>query len=115
MGGWARVGGLEEQSHRWRRWAICRAEPDEASEWLQSFDEGPTRDLAVAAFSRRISAKDPQGAWDWAASISDPNRRNSALERVARTMLDLNREESEAVIRNTELLSEETKWQLLDQ
>ncbi len=115
---WA--NGLEDGSMKDKALAgvagqYAEQNPLKASEWLQTFEEGNARDLSVFAFANRIAAKDPQGAWDWAVTIADPNRRNRALEEVAETMLDLNRAEHEAFIRESDLISAETKWQLLDQ
>lgn len=94
--------------------AYAGKDPLKASEWLQQVPPGAGRDLAVAGFVAQIADKDPAGAWEWGASITEPSRRSQALEAVARTMLQQDRENATTRIRDSQFLSDEIKWRLLD-
>ncbi|MEM9478312.1 MAG: hypothetical protein AAGA58_01480 [Verrucomicrobiota bacterium] len=93
---------------------LADRDPYAASEWLQEFESGPVRDRAVQNFVGEIVQQDPESAWEWSQSIEEPNRRAMTLENTARRLLYLDRETYTPMLRNSDLLSEEAKWRLLD-
>ena len=49
---------------------------DSAGQFLNLLPTSPTKDPAVAIFALRASQEDPQGAFQWVSTISDPQMRN---------------------------------------
>jgi len=49
---------------------------DSAGQFLNLLPSSPTKDPAVAIFALRASQEDPQGAFQWVSTISDPQMRN---------------------------------------
>jgi hypothetical protein len=49
---------------------------DSAGQFLNLLPTSPTKDPAVAIFALRASQEDPEGAFQWISTISDPQMRN---------------------------------------
>lgn len=56
-----------------------KADPENASAWLSRQKPGPIRDIAAATLAKATIGEEPVPAMTWAASISDPARREEAL------------------------------------
>jgi len=52
---------------------------DSAGQFLNLLPSSPTKDPAVAIFALRASQEDPQGAFQWVSTISDPQMRNGLM------------------------------------
>ncbi|MES2709448.1 MAG: hypothetical protein V4726_22810 [Verrucomicrobiota bacterium] len=83
---WA--AGLQDpvdQAAAWRAVseAWTREDSWQASNWISSLPAGPGRDAAVQAMTSEISAADPDLAWSWARSMTDPALRAEALASAA--------------------------------
>jgi len=63
------------------------------------------RDLedAVAAFSRTLANQEPSTAWDWAGTLSDPNKQQDALENAGRQWLRVDETAARAAIERSTL------------
>ena len=81
--------------------------------WLGTLAAGKSRDSAVRAFSERITARDPEGAAQWAATISDETGRQSAIENVARNWMKKDKASASVWVQNTNLLPDENRQRLL--
>jgi hypothetical protein len=86
------------------RWA--RNDSRAAGEWLNGLN-GAVRDDAVNAFSSSLGASDPATALTWAATVSDPTRRNATVERVVTGWLRRNPGDAKAWIQNSTLPNEQ--------
>tara|TARA_R100000027_G_scaffold67749_1_gene68495 strand:- start:16380 stop:17720 length:1341 start_codon:yes stop_codon:yes gene_type:complete len=53
------------------------------AQWLNELPPSPEIDRAVAVYSVRASAEDPEGAMSWAASIESEDTRGRVMQRVA--------------------------------
>jgi hypothetical protein len=86
------------------RWA--RNDLRGAGEWLNGLN-GPVRDDAVSAFSSSIGGGDPATALTWAATVSDPTKRNATVERLVTNWLRRNPGDAKTWIQNSQLPDEE--------
>jgi hypothetical protein len=59
-----------------------RQDPQAVGQWVQAL-KGPARDAAVFGYSSAIAPQDPAAALMWAASISDAQSREPALQQIA--------------------------------
>ncbi len=83
---WA--AGLQDpvdQASAWRAAAAAWTKEDswQASQWVAGLPQGQGRDAAVQAMTSEISRTDPDLAWNWALSMTDPNLRSEALSVAA--------------------------------
>ena len=53
-----------------------------ASGWLTQLPNGSSRDTAITAFIGKVGTSDPEGADQWAESITDPGQRTSMVTTV---------------------------------
>ena len=53
------------------------------AQWLNELPPSPEINRAVAVYSVRASAEDPEGAMSWAASIESEDTRGRVMQRVA--------------------------------
>lgn len=65
------------------QWA--NSDTNAAGAWLGSQPQGPELDSARASFSRIASSKDPESAMEWAKTVTDEQKRGSAVEQVYKT------------------------------
>lgn len=65
------VRGMNEDSHR-------------TSEWIATLPAGQGRDTAVLAMTQEIQKSDPDLAWGWALSMTEPDLKAQALTTAAR-------------------------------
>ena len=86
------------------RWA--RNDSRAAGEWINGLN-GAVRDEAVSAFSSSLGASDPAAALTWATTLSDPARRNTAVERVLTGWMRRSPNDAKAWIQNSALPDEE--------
>ena len=78
-------------------------EPAGAAAWLDTLPAGPSRDRAVGAFAGTIASNYPTDAVRWAESVTNPALRNSQLESVARTWLQVDAAAAKAWITGSNL------------
>lgn len=71
-----------------RRWS--RDDLPAAANWANSQPAGAMRDAAAAALAYSLGGSDPNGALQWAQSISDPGQRDQTLQRLARQIMYTN-------------------------
>ena len=57
------------------------------AKWLNSEPSSPLLDPAVATFANLIKEKDPEGAVEWAESITDPELRRKVMDNALNTLL----------------------------
>ena len=86
------------------RWA--RNDSRAVGEWINGLN-GAVRDEAVSAFSSSLGASDPAAAMTWATTVSDPNRRNTTVERVLSGWLRRSPNDAKTWIQNSTLPDEE--------
>ncbi|MGI8890733.1 MAG: hypothetical protein ACR2G0_08120 [Chthoniobacterales bacterium] len=77
-----------------------------AGDFLNSLG-GSVRDQAVASFSASLAYQEPANAFTWAATISDPNLRQTSLDAVAGDWLKNDRMAAVAWIQKSSLPTEE--------
>ena len=64
----------------------ARADAYAASAWLATLPTGPSRDRGSITLARAIAKDQPQEAWQWSLSITDPSTRLSALAETLQTL-----------------------------
>ncbi len=64
------------------RFGSLSADPDAASQWMQSLPPGPPKDTLSEIISGPMAVNHPQAAFDIAAGIGDSNRRTKAQKKV---------------------------------
>jgi len=82
------------------RWA--RSDSNAVGQWINGLN-GATRDEAVSAFSTTMVSRDPAAALTWAATVSDPTRRNATVDRVVSAWLRRSPDDAKAWIQNSTL------------
>ena len=82
------------------RWA--RNDSRAVGEWINRLD-GAVRDEAVSAFSSALAARDPATALTWATTVSDPNRRNTTVDRLVTGWIRRSPGDAKAWIQNSAL------------
>lgn len=68
------TAGLGNLTHQ-----AATAEPFTTARWLATMPPSPARDTAISIFAETHAATDPESARAWAASITDPAKREAAL------------------------------------
>jgi hypothetical protein len=61
---------------------------EDAAKWVNELPAGPDRDIAAQSFAITVVGKDPHGAIEWASSIADELRRETALRQVVRSWIE---------------------------
>jgi len=90
-----------------------RVNLETASAALASFEPGPLRDTAIAAFVDQAVRTDRAAALAWALDIGDPQKRRGLALRQGRNWLNADRAAATRWIESSEALPEEWKAQLL--
>jgi hypothetical protein len=91
-----------------------RADPVEASKYLQDMDDSPARDSAVQSFARQLDREDPAAAADWAATISDEGQRTETLQSVGSSWMRSDPEGAKAWLPSSGL-SQEAQTKIIEQ
>ena len=82
------------------RWA--RNDSQAVAKWIDGLN-GTVRDEALGAFSSTLAASDPATALTWAATVTDPTRRNATVDRVVSGWLRRSPNDAKAWIQNSSL------------
>jgi hypothetical protein len=90
-----------------------RQDPAGAAAWLDQFPKGARRDKAVGAFASAVTPVDPEGAATWAATISDPEQRHSAVENVLNNWGGADKAAAVAWLRSSNAVSPQERTELL--
>jgi hypothetical protein len=91
-----------------------RANPQNASDYLNEMPTGLAKDHAVSALSEALAPEDPAASAVWAATVTNPALRESALQKVASAWLHSDREAAVAWLPESGL-SEQTQRELAEQ
>ncbi len=91
---------------RWSRYDL-----EAPAQWLNELPAAPEVDRAVALYSMRASAEDPEGAMTWAESISSADTRMRVMRRVAGNWGEVDPEGLETYLQSSDF-DEETREQL---
>lgn len=68
--------------------------PEDASKWMLELEKGSATDPIVDSFAKSAAWIDPEGAADWATTITDENMRKNSLVTVLNTWSRLDVEEA---------------------
>lgn len=90
-------------------WA--QTNPAAAAEWLGALN-GPVRDRAINSYIGAVSYRDPANALSWANAISDPQMRDSSVDRVVRSWMQRDPQQASAWLQAS-TLPEDAKKRLL--
>jgi len=82
------------------RWA--RNDSRAVGEWINGLN-GAVRDEAVGTFSSVVAAKDPAAALTWAATVSDPTKRSTTVDRLVSGWMRRSPNDAKAWIQNSTL------------
>jgi hypothetical protein len=67
------------------RWG--RDDPKAAATWLASLAEGASQQAAISKFVDSAASLEPQLAWTYALTLTDPQKQKDALEKSAKQWL----------------------------
>ena len=84
-----------------KSWA--REDPNAAALWLADFPEGQSRQAAVVKFVDSAANLEPELAWTFALTLTDPQSQKNALEKSARQWLRANDSAARAAIQASAL------------
>lgn len=92
------VEGFREVAYGW-----SSVDSHRASEWVDDLDPGPSRNAASAGLAEELSGEQPDMAFQWAASITDPELRLHTLEQVLGAWRTSDPTEAEAALAGSDL------------
>lgn len=103
----------EAQQHAIERVADHWVEQDTlgASEWMGSLPEGEIRDIAARRLVEHIAPSDPDAAYQWALSMSDPGHQTEMLHEVFEQWQERDPQGAEATL-NAAPISNEQRQEL---
>jgi len=81
---------MNELTHKW-----SLIDPIATAEWLNTIPPSTQNDAAIATFVSNIKDQDPEGAIDWAQSISDPEQRQEYVQQALESWKRTNAEKAE--------------------
>jgi len=82
---------------------------DSAGSFLNLLPSSPSKDPAVAIFALRASQEDPQGAFQWVSTISDPQMRSGLTAGLALLWMQQDQTGFNQFVSTTTVLSDEQK------
>jgi hypothetical protein len=82
---------------------------DSAGQFLNLLPTSPTKDPAVAIFALRASQEDPQGAFQWVSTISDPQMRNGLTVGLSLLWMQQDQTGFNQFLNSSTLLNDEQK------
>jgi hypothetical protein len=82
---------------------------DSAGQFLNLLPTSPTKDPAVAIFALRASQEDPQGAFQWVSTISDPQMRNGLTQALSLLWMQQDQTGFTQFLNTTSLLNDDQK------
>lgn len=79
----------QEQAAAWKSIARPWLQEDsqQASTWIASLPAGPPRDATVVVMAEQILTRDPDLAWEWALTLTDPDLKFNTLQKTATAWL----------------------------
>lgn len=93
-------------------WA--REDPVGAANWLLGqFPPSAQLDPAVYGLVTTVMRSNPEGAMSWAATITNPDQRASAVQMVARSWMRRDPERATAFVNSTPLLTDDARQRIL--
>ena len=99
----------EAQQHAIERVADHWVEQDTlgASEWVGSLPEGELRDIAARRLVEHITPSDPDAAYQWALSMSDPGHQTEMLHEVFEQWQERDPQSAEAALNAAPISNEQ--------
>jgi hypothetical protein len=82
---------------------------DSAGQFLNLLPTSPTKDPAVAIFALRAAQEDPQGAFQWVSTISDPQMRNGLTQGLSLLWMQQDQAGFNQFLNSSPLLNDEQK------
>lgn len=70
------------QSYQMIAQSLASRDPEKAATWLAEQPQGPELDNARTSFAHTVAQRDPETAMTWAKTITDDNKRTSAIKTV---------------------------------
>lgn len=83
--------------------------PPEAIEWLGNLADGPTRDAAIAGYSRKAITTEPAIVYEWVTTISDPGNRQKAVSLAIRRWMIMDPDAATVVLPAADLSEEDRR------
>ena len=80
---------------------------------MQTFPAGEERDSMVSNFARQVVETDPEGALEWAATLTDEKQRERQIQQLASQWKSFDKARATNWIQSSTALSPQAKEQLL--
>ena len=101
---WARTNdALRPEVAEDLAWGWAEQDERAAARWVRTLPQGDARDGATSVISDMLARNDPEEGWRWAQQISDPERQQLQMERIADDWMRYDRDAAMAFVGDSEL------------